>query len=109
RHDGRLAGSRDEFHRRDGPLDGRRRGGPLAMAKHGKKYAEGGKLIDPLKRYSVEEACAIVGKTAKSNFKFAAPKSSGKTAKKERKSWDETVDVAIRLGVDPKHADQMVR
>ena len=79
------------------------------MAKHAKKYVEGSKLIDPLKRYSVEEACAIVGKTAKSNFKFAAPKNSGKTPKKERKSWDETVDVAIRLGVDPKHADQMVR
>src|SRR5204862_150491 len=36
------------------------------------------------------EACALVGKTAKKKF-------------------DETVDVAIRLGVDPKHADQMVR
>jgi large subunit ribosomal protein L1 len=79
------------------------------MSHRGKKYIEAAKLIDPLKRYSVEEACAIVGKTAKSNFKFPPPKSSGKTPKKERKSWDETVDVAIRLGVDPKHADQMVR
>jgi large subunit ribosomal protein L1 len=79
------------------------------MSHRGKKFVDAAKLIDPLKRYSVEEACAIVGKTAKSNFKFAPTKSSGKTPKKERKSWDETVDVAIRLGVDPKHADQMVR
>jgi large subunit ribosomal protein L1 len=60
------------------------------MAGHGKKYEEAAKLIDRTKRYSVDEACALVGKTAKKKF-------------------DETVDVAIRLGVDPKHADQMVR
>ena len=60
------------------------------MAGHGKKYEEAAKLIDRNKRYSVDEACALVGKTAKKKF-------------------DETVDVAIRLGVDPKHADQMVR
>jgi large subunit ribosomal protein L1 len=75
------------------------------MSKRGRKYLEAAKLIDPLKRYSVEEACALVGKTAKSNFKYAPPKKQ----KKERKTFDETVDVAIRLGVDPKHADQMVR
>ena len=75
------------------------------MSTHGRKYREVAKLIDPLKRYSVEEACALVGKTAKSNFKFAPAKNQ----KKERKTFDETVDVAIRLGVDPKHADQMVR
>jgi large subunit ribosomal protein L1 len=60
------------------------------MPRHGKKYEEAAKLIDRNKRYSVDEACALVGKTAKKKF-------------------DETVDVAIRLGVDPKHADQMVR
>ena len=60
------------------------------MARHGKKYEDAAKLIDRNKRYSVDEACALVGKTAKKKF-------------------DETVDVAIRLGVDPKHADQMVR
>jgi large subunit ribosomal protein L1 len=60
------------------------------MPKPGKKYLEAKKLIDGEKRYSVDEACALVGKTAKKKF-------------------DETVDVAIRLGVDPKHADQMVR
>jgi large subunit ribosomal protein L1 len=60
------------------------------MPKPGKKYLEAKKLIDGEKRYTVDEACALVGKTAKKKF-------------------DETVDVAIRLGVDPKHADQMVR
>ena len=60
------------------------------MPRHGKKYEEAAKLVDRNKRYSVDEACALVGKTAKKKF-------------------DETVDVAIRLGVDPKHADQMVR
>jgi large subunit ribosomal protein L1 len=60
------------------------------MAKPGKKYLEALKLIDREKRYSVDEACALVGKTAKKKF-------------------DETVDISIRLGIDPKHADQMVR
>ena len=56
----------------------------------GKKYLEASKTIDSMKRYTVDEACSLVGKTAKKKF-------------------DESVDVAIRLGVDPKHADQMVR
>ena len=56
----------------------------------GKKFKEALKLIDANKRYTVEEACALVGKTG-------------------TKKFDETVDVSIRLGVDPKHADQMVR
>ena len=60
------------------------------MAQHGKKYLAAKKLIDADKRYTVEEACALIGKTA-------------------TKKFTETVDVAIRLGVDPKHADQMVR
>lgn len=57
---------------------------------HGKKFLEAQKLIDANKRYTVDEACALVGKTGKKKF-------------------DETVDVAIKLGVDPKHAEQMVR
>jgi large subunit ribosomal protein L1 len=57
---------------------------------HGKKYVEAAKLVDANKRYTVEEACALVGKTGKKKF-------------------DETVDISIKLGVDPKHADQMVR
>jgi large subunit ribosomal protein L1 len=56
----------------------------------GKKYRDALKLIDAAKRYTVEEACALVGKTGKKKF-------------------DETIDIAIKLGVDPKHADQMVR
>ena len=63
------------------------------MAKHGKKYLAAAKLIDVHKRYSVDEAVGLVRQTAQVN----------------QKKFDETVDVAIRLGVDPKHADQMVR
>src|SRR5471032_3224867 len=57
---------------------------------HGKKYKAAAALVDVNKRYSVEEACSLVTKT-------------------KTKKFDETVDVSIRLGVDPKHADQMVR
>jgi large subunit ribosomal protein L1 len=47
-------------------------------------------LYDPEKMYSVNEAVAILKKAAKSKF-------------------DESIDVAMKLGVDPKHADQVVR
>lgn len=60
------------------------------MAPVGKRYAAAVKQIDAAKLYSVEEALATVKDTAKAKF-------------------DETVDMSIRLGVDPKHADQMVR
>jgi large subunit ribosomal protein L1 len=60
------------------------------MAKAGKKYAGALAKIDRTKRYSVDDAVALVKTTA-------------------TKKFDETVDVAIKLGVDPKHADQMVR
>jgi large subunit ribosomal protein L1 len=60
------------------------------MAHVAKKYKAAAELIDVNKRYTVDEACALVGKTGKKKF-------------------DETIDVAIKLGVDPKHADQMVR
>src|SRR5213082_661366 len=60
------------------------------MAHVAKKYKQALEAFDREKRYPVDEACQIVGKTAKKKF-------------------DETIDVAIRLGVDPKHADQMVR
>ena len=63
------------------------------MAKHGKKYLEAAKLMDVHKRYSVDEAVSLVQKTAQLT----------------KRKFDETVDVAIKLGVDPKHADQMVR
>jgi large subunit ribosomal protein L1 len=60
------------------------------MAKLSKNRAKVEELFDQARKYSVEEACALVKKA-----KFA--------------KFDETVDIAIRLGVNPKHADQMVR
>ncbi len=56
----------------------------------GKKYKEAAALVDREKRYSLEEAIGLAKKTAKVKF-------------------DETVDLAVNLGVDPKQADQMVR
>jgi large subunit ribosomal protein L1 len=56
----------------------------------GKKYTEARKSIEPGKRYPLREAVELMVGTGKAKF-------------------DETVDAAIRLGVDPKHADQMVR
>jgi len=61
------------------------------MAKVGKKYAAAAKLVEREKRYSMEEAFQLVPKLKISS------------------KYDETVDIAVRLGVDPKHADQMVR
>ena len=60
------------------------------MAKVSKNRAKVEELFDRARKYTVEEACALVKKA-----KFA--------------KFDETVDIAIRLGVNPKHADQMVR
>ncbi len=58
--------------------------------KHGKKYIDSKKLIDPLKIYDPMEAIELVKQTGKAKF-------------------DETVELSIRLGVDPRHADQQVR
>lgn len=60
------------------------------MPKHGKKYTEAAKLIDRQAAYEPREAIELVKKTATAKF-------------------DETVEVAIRLGVDPKKQDQAVR
>jgi large subunit ribosomal protein L1 len=60
------------------------------MKKHGKKFRGAEKLVEKDRRYSPEEACAVVKKTATAKF-------------------DETVEVAVKLGVDPRHADQMIR
>jgi large subunit ribosomal protein L1 len=57
----------------------------------GKKYKNAVTGYDPLKKHTVEEACAIIGKAKISS------------------KWDETVDASVRLGVNPKYADQMVR
>ena len=56
----------------------------------GKNYVESAKLIDRAKLYDPNEAIDTMLKTAKAKF-------------------DETVEVSIRLGVDPRHADQQVR
>jgi large subunit ribosomal protein L1 len=60
------------------------------MSKRGKKYIEAAEKIEVGKRYPVQEAVALVVGSARAKF-------------------DETVDAAIRLGVNPAHADQMVR
>lgn len=60
------------------------------MAKRGKKYLEIAKLVEIGKLYEVNEALELVTKT--------------KTAK-----FVETIEVALRLGVDPRHADQQIR
>ncbi|HHV25767.1 MAG TPA: 50S ribosomal protein L1 [Tissierellia bacterium] len=60
------------------------------MAKRGKKYQDSIKLVDRHKLYEPLEAIELVQETAKANF-------------------DETVELSVRLGVDPKHADQQVR
>ncbi len=60
------------------------------MAKHGKKYTEAAKLVDRTKAYAPAEAAALVKQTAVVSF-------------------DPSVEAHIRLGVDPRHADQMVR
>lgn len=60
------------------------------MAKRGKRYREAAARIDRTKRYPVNEALELVVAAAGAKF-------------------DETVDAAVRLGVNPAHADQMVR
>lgn len=60
------------------------------MGKHSKRYQEIWKLVDPTKYYQVDEAVELVKKCATANF-------------------DETVEVALKLGVVPRHADQQVR
>jgi len=60
------------------------------MSTRGKKYEEAKKKIDRNKRYDLEMGIQILKETAKAKF-------------------DESVDMAIRLGVNPKHSDQMVR
>ena len=58
--------------------------------KHGKKYVDSQKLIDRLTQYDPDQAISLVKQTAKAKF-------------------DETIEISVRLGVDPRHADQQVR
>lgn len=60
------------------------------MAKTGKRLRERAARVDSTRRYPIEEALGLVKELASAKF-------------------DESVDVAVRLGVDPRHADQMVR
>jgi large subunit ribosomal protein L1 len=60
------------------------------MAEHGKKYEEAVKLLDRTKTYSPQEAIGLAKKTAHAKF-------------------DETVELHLRLGLDPKNTAQQVR
>lgn len=60
------------------------------MANRGKSYLESIKLIDKNALYTPSEAIDLTLKTAKAKF-------------------DETIELSVRLGVDPRHADQQVR
>ncbi|HEX5437358.1 MAG TPA: 50S ribosomal protein L1 [Gemmatimonadaceae bacterium] len=60
------------------------------MAWHGKRYREAAKQVDPAARYQPQQAVELIKSAAFAKF-------------------DETVEVAVRLGVDPRHADQLVR
>jgi len=60
------------------------------MAKHGKKYRAAAGLLDAERRYEIAEAVELVPKVSISTF-------------------DATVELHLRLGVDPRHADQLVR
>ncbi|RLA80575.1 MAG: 50S ribosomal protein L1 [Deltaproteobacteria bacterium] len=60
------------------------------MAKRGKKYIEAKKKVDRNRRYDIREAVKLLPELSYANF-------------------DETVDLAVRLGVDPRKPDQMVR
>jgi large subunit ribosomal protein L1 len=60
------------------------------MPQHGKKYIEAAKLVEPERRYEISEAAELLPKLSLSKF-------------------DGTVELHLRLGVDPRHADQLVR
>ncbi|HBE45768.1 MAG TPA: 50S ribosomal protein L1 [Deltaproteobacteria bacterium] len=60
------------------------------MAKAGKKYTESIKKVNREKRYTIEEAVDLLSQISYAKF-------------------DETVELALRLGVDPRHSEQMVR
>ncbi len=60
------------------------------MAPHGRKYRDAAKLLDAQRRYEIGEACELLPQVSISKF-------------------DGTIEAHLRLGVDPRHADQLVR
>jgi large subunit ribosomal protein L1 len=60
------------------------------MARHGRKYTEAAKLVEAERRYEIDEAAELLPKLSISKF-------------------DGTVEAHLRLGIDPRHADQLVR
>jgi len=60
------------------------------MAKHSKRFNELSTKVDKINLYQPEEALKLVKETASANF-------------------DETIEIAVKLGVNPKHADQNIR
>lgn len=60
------------------------------MAQRSKRWDEARKKVDSLRKYTIDEAVELVKETSTASF-------------------DETIDMAVRLGVDPRHADQMIR
>jgi large subunit ribosomal protein L1 len=60
------------------------------MARHGRKYVEAAKLVEPERRYQIGEACELLPQVSISKF-------------------DASVEAHLRLGIDPRHADQLVR
>jgi large subunit ribosomal protein L1 len=60
------------------------------MSRHGRKYVEAAKLVEADRRYEIAEAAELLPQLSTSKF-------------------DGTVEAHLRLGVDPRHADQLVR
>src|SRR6059058_1211497 len=60
------------------------------MTRHGKKYRDAAKLVEPEHRYPIGEASELLPKVSFTKF-------------------DATVEAHLRLGIDPRHADQLVR
>ncbi len=60
------------------------------MAKHGKRYREAIKQVDQDKNYPLAEAVSLAKKLANTKF-------------------DETIELHVRLGIDPRHSDQQIR
>src|SRR6266550_964916 len=60
------------------------------MPKHGKNYRSSAEKVDPLKMYTPDEGVQLAKQAATAKF-------------------DETVELHIRTGLDPRHADQLVR